>query len=55
MIVAFEIIHHMKSKSHGNSGETAMKIDINKAYDRISWEYLIAIMQAMGFEERWIT
>ena len=40
VISAFKIIHCMKTRKHGGIGEVAMKIDISKAYDRISWEYL---------------
>lgn len=31
-----------------------MKLDIRKAYDRVSWDYLRHRMQVMGFSERWI-
>lgn len=35
VLIAFEIIHHMKCKTKGARGEVALKIDISKAYDRV--------------------
>ena len=31
-----------------------MLLDFEKAYDRISWEFLEAVMHALGFEQQWI-
>lgn len=54
VIVANEIIHHMKCKTKGTQGEVALKIDISKAYDRVDWGYLRAMMVKMGFSARWV-
>lgn len=44
----------MKRKNRGNEGEVALKLDISKAYDRVSWAYLSQRMRAMGFCSKWI-
>jgi len=38
------------------SGETGLlcKLDIEKAFDQLSWAYLINILKKMGFGDRWI-
>lgn len=31
-----------------------MKIDLSKAYDRVSWKYLERMMLKLGFAETWV-
>ena len=50
--MAFKIIHHMKRKSEGKKGDVAFKIDINKAYNKIDWGFLKAVMLKLGFDSR---
>lgn len=54
VLVAFELIHHMKKATGGGEGDVALKLDISKAYDRVDWGYLKSRMQAMGFCTQWI-
>lgn len=54
VLIAFEMIHHMSRNKHGRIGEVVLKLDISKAYDRVSWAFLRRRMQAMGFCEQWI-
>ncbi|CAL1410909.1 unnamed protein product [Linum trigynum] len=54
IIVAFECFHTMEQKKKGKSGWMAAKLDITKAYDRVDWSFLEAVMTKLGFNERWI-
>ncbi|CAN0880227.1 LINE-1 reverse transcriptase homolog [Linum grandiflorum] len=54
IMIAFESLHSMKTKPAAKVGSAALKIDICKAYDRIDWGYLEAIMRRMGYHETWI-
>lgn len=54
VLVAFEIIHHLKCKTKGARGEVALKIDISKAYNRVDWGFLRVMMSKLGFNDRWI-
>jgi len=54
-LTTFEILHNMRCKSKGKVGEVALKLDISKAFDSVSWSYLQAILCKMGFCSRWIS
>lgn len=54
VLIAFELLHYMKRKNNGQEGEVALKLDISKAYDRVSWNYLRKRMIMMSFSEIWI-
>lgn len=54
VLVAFEIVQYMKRKHKGLEGDVALKLDISKAYDRVSWRYLRAVMRRMGFCNKWV-
>lgn len=42
----------MNKKTRGSN--VVLKLDMAKAYDRLSWPFLMAVMRAFGFGERWI-
>lgn len=51
VLVAFEIMHCINQKRKGKEGLIAVKLDISKAYDRVEWGYLEAMMRKIGFQE----
>jgi len=53
-MVAIEVIHFMKTKTRGNYGYVALKLDISKAYDRMNLNYLRQVMVKMGFDPKLI-
>lgn len=54
VIVAFEVVHHMRRGRVKGDGEVALKLDISKAYDRVKWSYLRSRMFSMGFCKKWV-
>ena len=51
MVIASEAIHSMAT-----SKEKAMfiKLDLAKAYDRVSWEFLGHVLHAFRFDMEWV-
>ena len=49
VLIAYESVHAMKRRKKGGNAACAIKLDMMKAYDRIEWHYLEAIMLKLGF------
>lgn len=54
IIVAHEVFHFLKHKKSGPKSSVAIKLDLNKAYDKVCWDFLLKVMERMGFDRRWI-
>ncbi|XP_060969090.1 uncharacterized protein LOC133036597 [Cannabis sativa] len=54
VIVSFEILHYLRHKQQGKNGCMTLKLDMSKAYDRMEWSFLRAILLRMGFAEAWV-
>jgi Reverse transcriptase (RNA-dependent DNA polymerase) len=46
-----EILHHIHSTK---ASAVFMKIDFSKAFDSVNWSFLMAVMKARGFTDRWM-
>lgn len=54
IVTAQEIIHSMKRHS-GKRGWLAIKVDLEKAYDRISWDFLTDVLKPSAFLRNWLS
>jgi hypothetical protein len=53
-IIAFECIHAIQKGSDDREDFCAYKLDLSKAYDRVDWRFLQAIMVKLGFHCKWV-
>jgi hypothetical protein len=53
--VAFETLHHMQNTQTGKTGQMALKLNMSKAYDRVEWNFLTALMGKMSFHPKFIS
>lgn len=54
ILVAFKTLHTIDTRLKGKEGFMALKLDMSKAYDRLEWDFLEAVLCKMGFVTRWI-
>ncbi|XP_060965296.1 uncharacterized protein LOC133034262 [Cannabis sativa] len=55
-MIVQEVIHSMK-KRRGKRGFMMIKIDMEKAYDKLNWEFIIAVLSQIGLSQpltKWI-
>lgn len=53
IVVVQEAVHSMKRKK-GRKGWMLLKLDLEKAYDRLQWEFVEDTLKAVGFLPQWI-
>ena len=51
--IAHELFHFLKTRRTKKKFELAVKLDMEKAYDRVEWDFLVAVMERLGFDSRW--
>ena len=54
ILVAFKLLHHMKTQKSKKAGFMTLKLDMSKVYDKVEWCFLIEIMRNMGFCDNWL-
>ncbi|KAM6552088.1 hypothetical protein CsatB_001896 [Cannabis sativa] len=55
-MIAREIVHSM-GKKRGKRGFMLIKLDLEKAYDKLNWEFVISVLHQIGFSHpftKWI-
>ncbi|XP_074304136.1 uncharacterized protein LOC141638690 [Silene latifolia] len=52
-IIAQEILHYINKTKKGTNCYFAMKLDMHKAFDKVSWPFLAAILRRFGFPVFW--
>ncbi|XP_074301569.1 uncharacterized protein LOC141632969 [Silene latifolia] len=54
ILLAHDIFNSFKRKK-GNGGWIAIKLDMEKAYDRLEWNFIEETFKQMGFNAKWIS
>lgn len=54
VLIAHEVLRYIRRHKKGKTGWASIKIDLQKAYDKISWEFLQDLLSFMNFPPKWI-
>lgn len=54
LVIAQEVFHSLKRRNKGGKENIAIKLDMNKAYDRLEWGFLEKVLLAFGFCVEWV-
>ncbi|CAA7027574.1 unnamed protein product [Microthlaspi erraticum] len=54
ILIAQECFHGLRTNSMCKTKFIAVKTDMSKAYDRVEWSFLEALMLKLGFAESWV-
>lgn len=54
IVIGYECMHWIRHHSKRKTGYAALKLDMSKAYDRVEWCFLKAIMLKLGFSPGWV-
>ncbi|OMO55184.1 reverse transcriptase [Corchorus capsularis] len=55
ILIAQEVFHHLRLKKKRKRCELALKLDLNKAYNRVEWGFLEAVLLKLGFCRKWVS
>lgn len=55
IIVAYEVLHSMKTRRRARKGSMVIKLDISKVYDKMEWSFLEEMIWKFRFNEMWIS
>lgn len=55
ILIAQEVFHALQTNPSCKAKFVAIKMDMSKAYDRVEWSFLEALMRKLGFNECWIS
>ncbi|CAM8919820.1 unnamed protein product [Rhodiola kirilowii] len=54
ILAAYELFHFIKTRNKKKGGFFVLKFDMSKAYDRVEWDFLEAMLLKLGFPEVWV-
>lgn len=54
VLISHDLLHTINKQRTGSCHLATFKLHMNKAYDQVSWLFLLKILTAYGFPEHWI-
>ena len=54
ILITQEMFHGLRANKSCQNKFMAIKTDMSKAYDRVEWSFIEALLHKMGFDSRWV-
>ena len=54
IIIAHNVFEFLEKKRGRKTSFGTLKIDMSKAYDRVDWTFLKAMLMSMNFSSNWV-
>lgn len=54
VLATYETLHSMQTQLWSKVGFMGIKLYMSKAYDKVEWSFLEAVMRRLGFYDRWV-
>lgn len=54
VLITHETLHYLRGLTATKHCSMAVKTDMSKAYDRLEWDFIAAVLERMGFHAKWI-
>ncbi|CAA7019014.1 unnamed protein product [Microthlaspi erraticum] len=54
VLITHETLHYLKGSKATKYCSMAVKTDMSKAYDRLEWNFIVEVLERMGFHAKWI-
>jgi len=55
IFIVQEVLHQLRVRKRRKKFQALLKLDMQKAYDRVEWDFLCDCMEKMGFNEKWVS
>ena len=54
VLITHEVLHTLKTSRAEKRIAMAVKTDMSKAFDRLEWNFIAAVLERLGFHQHWI-